>query len=111
MRSPRRCPVRESHSQPAAEVVRAPGWIVALLALVGVLTFFYAKLFKYSFEQWLKPDYSHGFLVPLFSAYLAWHWREWAPARIRWPNAWGLAFFAGGVVLYFVAEKFNLGKE
>ena len=96
---------------PAAEVARSPAWIATALALVGVLTFLYAKLMTYSFTQWLKPDYSHGFLVPIFSAYLAYHWREWGPKRVRWPNPWGLAFFGVGAVLFVVAGKLNMGKE
>lgn len=103
--------MRESHSKPAAETVRSPAWIATLLTLVGVLTFLYANLMSYSFGQWQKPDYSHGFLVPLFSAYLAWHWREWAPGRVRWPNPWALAFFATGAGLFLVAAKTNFGKE
>ena len=86
-------------------------WIAALLALVGVLTFLYAGLFQYSFTQWLKPDYSHGFLVPIFAVYLAYHWRDWAPGRIKWPEPWGLAFLAGGTVLFVVAGRFNIAKE
>lgn len=102
-------PVRES--QPAAEVIRAPVWQGTLLALVCALTFLYAKLFAYSFEQWLKPDYSHGFLVPFFAVYLAWRWRDWAPERIRWPEPWGLAFFAGGIAIFFAEERYNIAKE
>ncbi len=98
-------------SLPAAETVRSPLWRGTLLALVGALTFLYAPLFKYSFEQWLKPDYSHGFLVPIFAAYLAWHWREWAPTRFRWPEPWALAFFAGGTALFVVIGKLNFAKE
>jgi exosortase len=82
-----------------------------MLALVGVLTFVYAGLFQYSFKQWLKPDYSHGFLVPLFAIYLAWHWREWAPERIRWPEPWGLAFLAGGAGLFVAVSQLNIAKE
>src|SRR5204863_201426 len=107
----RRLPVRESHPKPAAEVVRSSGWIATLLVFVGILTFLYAPLFKYSFGQWLKPDYSHGFLVPIFAVYLAWHWKDWAPKRIRWPEPWGLAFVGAGVVLYTVAAKYNIAKE
>jgi exosortase len=103
--------VRESHSKPAAEVVRSSGWIATLLVFVAVLTFLYAALFKYSFGQWLKPDYSHGFLVPIFAAYLAWRWKEWAPKRVRWPEPWGLAFIGAGIVLFTVAAKYNIGKE
>jgi exosortase len=95
----------------AAETVRSPEWAAALLALVGVLTFMYAKLFGYYFEQWQKPDYSHGFLVPAFAAYLAWHRRAAAPDRFRWPEPWGLAFVAGGAALFVVADKLNLGRE
>lgn len=100
-----------SRSSPAAEVVRTPAWIATMLALVGVLTFLYAALFQYCFKQWLKPDYSHGFLVPFFAGYLAWHWREWAPERIRWPEPWGLAFVAGGGAMFVMAGQFNIAKE
>jgi exosortase len=106
-------PSRSGHSSsslPAAEVIRSSGWIAALLALVAVLTFMYAGLLRYSFTQWLKPDYSHGFLVPFFAVYLAWHWRDRAPQRIRWPEPWGLAFLAGGAAL-FVLGVLNIGKE
>jgi len=82
-----------------------------MLALVGVLTFAYAGLFAYCFGQWLKPDYSHGFLVPFFAFYLAYHWREWSPARIKWPEPWGLAFILGGIVLFVVPGKLNIAKE
>ncbi|HEY1186227.1 MAG TPA: exosortase/archaeosortase family protein [Gemmata sp.] len=100
-----------SRSAPAGEVIRTPGWIAAMLALVAVLTFLYAALFQYSFQQWLKPDYSHGFLVPFFAAYLAWHWRAWAPERFRWPEPWGLAVLAGGGALFVGAGQFNVAKE
>ncbi|MDY3556693.1 exosortase/archaeosortase family protein [Gemmata sp. JC717] len=100
-----------SRSAPAAEVVRTPAWIATMLSLVGVLTFLYAALFRYCFTQWLKPDYSHGFLVPFFAAYLAWYWRAWAPERIRWPEPWGLAFIAVGGSLFVLAGALNIAKE
>jgi exosortase len=95
----------------AAETVRSPAWIATLVALGAAVAFAYAGLFAYSFTQWLKPDYSHGFLVPLFAVYLAWHWREWAPARLRWPDPWGLAFVAGGTGLFLAAGLSNFAKE
>ena len=100
------------HTPPAAETVRTPAWVATMLVLVGALTLLYAKPFRADwFSQWLKPDYSHGFLVPLFAVFLAWHSRERAPARLRWPDPWGLAFVAGGIALFFAADKFNIGKE
>ncbi len=98
-------------AKPAAETIRSPGWIAALVAIVGVLGFVYFPLMRYSFEQWLKPDYSHGFLVPAFSIYLAWMWRVWAPTEIAWPDPLGLAFIVGGAALFLVAGLTNTGKE
>lgn len=96
---------------PAREVVRSTEWRVALLAILGALGFVYYPLLAYSAKQWLKPDYSHGFLVPVFSGYLAWRWREWAPQHVRWPNPWGLAFVAGAAGVFVAAGVSNVGKE
>src|SRR5262249_10314932 len=102
----------KSAQTPAAETVRTPAWIGAMLAIVGVLTFAYAPLFQYCLEvKWLKPEYSHAFVVPFFSAYLAYHWRDWAPKRIKWPETWGLAFVAAGIVMFIVPGKLNIAKE
>lgn len=111
MNAPLSTPGRLPAGVPAAEAVRSPAWIAALAALVAVLAFAYAALMRYCFEQWLKPDYSHGFLVPLFSAYLAYHWRDWAPRRVKWPEPWGLAFVAAGIALFVVPGKVNIAKE
>jgi exosortase len=98
-------------AKPAAEIVRSSGWIVALVAVLGAVAFIYAPLFVYSYKEWLKPDYSHGFLVPLFAGYLAWHWRSYAPKEFAWPEAWGLAFVAAGASLYLLATYTNFAKE
>ncbi len=97
--------------KPAAETVRSVGWIASLIAILATLAFIFAPLFAYSYKEWLKPDYSHGFLVPLFSIYLAWHWRAHAPKQFAWPEVWGLAFVAGGAILYLLATYFNFAKE
>jgi exosortase len=97
--------------KPARETIRSTEWLVALVAVLGTLGFVYYPLMAYSAKEWLKPDYSHGFLVPLFSVYLAWRWREWAPEHIRWPNPWGLAFVAGAALIYVGAGASNFAKE
>jgi len=81
----------------AYETVRSSNWIVAAVVLLAALAFAYEQLFEYSYKNWLKPDYSHGFLVPLFSAYLI--YRSWpeSPRKIRWPILWGLAFLVAGL--------------
>jgi exosortase len=96
---------------PAYETVRSPKWFISALVLLLAILFAYGSLFRTAFHEWLKPDYSHGFLVPLFSAYLI--YRSWpqAPRKIRWPNTWGLAFLAVGLTLFVVVGSLNYAKE
>ncbi|MHC5035321.1 MAG: exosortase/archaeosortase family protein [Planctomycetota bacterium] len=55
-------------------------------------------------EWWSNPSYSHGFLIPLVAAYLA--WRSWPSEKLEGDNrglvltAFGLALF-----LFFLANK------
>jgi exosortase len=87
-------------ARPAAETVRSAAWLGALAAVLAVLGFVYFPLLKYCFHEWLKPDYSHGFLVPLFSAYLAWRRKGRAPTEFAWPDAYGLGLIVLGSALY-----------
>lgn len=98
-------------AKPAYETVRSSQWIAAAVTLLAALIFAYAKLFGVAFQAWLKPDYSHGFLVPIFSGYLIYRWWPDAPRKIRWPNAWGLALLAGGLGLFLIAGITNYAKE
>jgi exosortase len=97
--------------KPAAETIRSAGWLAALAAIAGTLAFVYFPLLRYCFDKWLQPDYAHGLLVPVFSVYLAWMWRDRAPARIKWPEPWGLAFLAGGVLVFVAAGLTNVAQE
>lgn len=96
---------------PAAATVRSPAWVAAVAATLGVVGFVYLPLLTYSFQQWLKPDYSHGFLVPLFAAYLAWRWKAWAPDELAWPDVRGLLFILAAAPLYVVARYTNFATE
>lgn len=95
----------------SADTIRSPGWIAAAVAVAGVLGFVYFPTMRYSFREWLKPDYSHGFLVPLFAVYLAWTWRDSAPKAVRWPDARGLGLVAAGTLLFLFAGLTNVAKE
>src|SRR5580692_13180683 len=97
--------------KPAYETVHSTNWIVAAVALLASLTFMYLDSFQTAFKAWLKPDYSHGFLVPVFSAILIYRSRSEAPRKIRWPNLWGLALLSAGLTVFLLAGNFNYGKE
>jgi exosortase len=76
---------------PLAPTAPAPGiaayWQVALLA--GVLVWAYFPMLSVFFDKWVNdPQYSHGFLVPLFSAYLIRKaWQYGGPIKLA-PMPW-----------------------
>jgi exosortase len=60
----------------ATRLPRVPGMAVALL-LAGLLLAIYWKILRAMAVQWWSdPNYSHGFLIPLFCLYLLWRRRE-----------------------------------
>ncbi len=83
------------------------------IAVAGVGALMLAAFYNGVFDllnQWTKADYSHGFLVPPFAAYLLWRRRAMLPPTIAYPDPWGLPFFAVAVGLTVGAEL-NYGKE
>jgi exosortase len=90
-----------------AETVAQPFWKRArvwqtafLLALTGWL---YAPILSRLIAQWWSdPNFSHGFLVPLFSSFVLWQNR----ARLReiepHPSLWGLAVVVLSIGLLLV---------
>ncbi len=62
---------------------RIPVWQLA--ALAGLLAWAYLPMLRVFFNKWLNdPQYSHGFLVPFFSAWLLW---KSAPTALS-PRPW-----------------------
>jgi exosortase len=81
-------------------------WATVLGILIAVL---YASVLHGLVSQWwTDPDYSQGFLVPLFAAYIAWSKRaNWQRERDN-PNNFGLVVIIGGIFLLFLG---TLGAE
>ncbi len=101
--------VRPSASKPVAfwQTVKPFGW--QGLLLVAVLLALYAPVLKILVDQWYHDaDYSHGFLVPLLSAYLIWHRRDKLRQIPRRPSLWGMVIVLIAVGLLFVG---SLGAE
>lgn len=66
--------------------------VVGLLGLVVVV---YGGALSQLMRRWSnEPDYSHGFLVPLFAAYLLWVRRDLFPNGEIRGSWWGLALLA-----------------
>jgi exosortase len=80
---------------------------IASTGLIGILllALFYPTL-RWLVGEWLGNDfYSHGPLVPLISAFLAWRlWVKWPPERrLVEPAAVGLFLLGGGLTAYLYA--------
>lgn len=82
-------------------------WPVAALATVFAV---YAPVIELMVQDWLRDENnSHGFIVPVVSAYLIWKRREDILARAVRPNWWGLAIVAAGagmLVLGWLASEY-----
>lgn len=62
---------------PSPSVSTLPRWIWPGLALALLLVYLYLGILHHLvYQWWTDPNYSHGFLVPLFSAFILWKDRE-----------------------------------
>ena len=67
---------------------RVPWYAVVVLGLLGWL---YAPILYHLVRQWwADPNFSHGFFVPLFSAWVLWRTRGQLKQISPEPSAWGL---------------------
>ena len=89
------------------QTVKPFGW--PGLLLVAVLVVLYAPVLRTLVYQWYADaDYSHGFLVPLLSAYLIWQRRDKLRQVPRRPSFWGLVVVITAIGLLFLG---SLGAE
>jgi exosortase len=77
----------------------AVGSVVICLLIAAV---YYRVLVKLVTDWWQIPDFSHGFLVPLFAAYLVWEKRETLRGTKVAPSWGGIAVMVLGLVVLLV---------
>lgn len=78
-------------------------WQGALIA--GLLLWIYSPTLAHLVAQWWNdPNFSHGFFVPLFSAFVI--WQEWPRIKLvsRGPSWWGLLILALGLCVLIVGQ-------
>jgi exosortase len=93
------------------EEVRTPrGQVVALLLLFGLgLLWAYTPTLTGMVQRWSNdPQYSHGFLVPVFAGIVLWMRRPQHPDVALKPNWWGLAWLLLAALLRLVAATLYL---
>ncbi len=89
--------------KPAALRLRGAG-AVALLSVI-LLWSFWTTLNTMA-ERWANdPQYSHGFLVPVFALVVLWNRRDWLK-NVAWePCFWGLPVLLAGVAVRLIAIR------
>lgn len=85
------------------------GWRTAILLIL--IAWLYAPIASRLVHQWsTDPNFSHGFFVPAFSAYVVWQDRMRLATLRRTPSTWGLPIIVISVFLLllgvFGAELF-----
>src|SRR5579863_3164844 len=81
-----------------SETSGLPRWVWPGIALVILLGYLYGHILVRLVHQWWSdPNYSHGFLVPIFSAFLIWKQREKLRALEAKPSSSGLSVLIVGV--------------
>jgi len=79
------------------------------LVLAAQVVWLYWPVLKALAVQWYDdPDYSHGFLVPLISAYFVWERREKLLALPVVPSLWGVGVLGFGLIMLLIG---SLGVE
>lgn len=75
--------------------------------VLGVVVWAYWTTFVATVERWVSdPQYSHGFLVPLFAAYLLWSRRERLAEGEITPRWWGVVIVLAGAGLRLAGHVF-----
>ena len=86
--SPVFCPLRDAQF----------AWALAIICLL-IVAVYYQVLGKLVSDWWQIPDFSHGFLVPFFAAYLVWEKREVLRGTKVTPSWNGIAVMALGLAV------------
>lgn len=77
-------------------------WTPAILLVCLLVAIYWGVAIKLVSDWYTNPDFSHGFLVPLFSGYLVWTKRDAlkrTPVRQSWAGVW---LVAGAVFTLFL---------
>jgi exosortase len=83
-------------SWPSRDTQSILDWVIICLLVAAV---YYQVLGKLVVDWWQIPDFSHGFLVPLFAAYLVWEKRKVLFCTKIAPAWSGIAVMALGLIV------------
>ncbi len=82
-------------------------WQFVVLSVL-LLWVYHGTLARLFHQWWDDPNFSHGFFVPLFAAFIIWQESPRLAALTPQPSWWGLLFLGGGLCVLIVGQ---LGAE
>ena len=82
--------------------------VVTGLLAFGLLGYMYFDSLRFMVGQWGSDDYSHGFFVPVISAFLIWQRRSALAAIGMQPSWWGPLVLLPGLLLYVIGDYATL---
>ena len=84
-------------------------WLLQAFVLLGLIGFLYHSILAaLVLDWWNDPNFSHGFVIPVFSLCVVWQQRKRLAALPVAPSWLGLAVIAGALIVLIVG---NLGAE
>jgi exosortase len=83
----------------ASSEPRRYGWLPYAIIAALLVAIYYHIAGKLVYDWYTIPDYSHGFLVPLFAGYLIWDKKAALSAVPVQPTWRGLSLIVAGIVL------------
>lgn len=87
----------------------AAWWVLLLGLLAACLGFLFKDALWLLVDNYRRPEYSHGYIIPAVTAYII--WRRWPAVRRDWSagSMAGLAILAGAVLLLLVSKLAQAG--
>jgi exosortase len=95
----------ELATMPHRAANRGRGLVWQTAIIVGLLVWMYGPTISHLVAQWWRdPNFSHGFFVPLFSAFVIWQERARLASITVDPSWWGLLFLAMGLFVLIIGQ-------
>lgn len=89
--------------------VIGPVLIVAIAVATAAAAFAFREALSFMYGQWSnRPEYSHGFLIPLLSAFLVYQRSAELRSSFERPSAIGVALVVGAIALFGLGELATL---
>src|SRR5260370_36103453 len=101
-------PVARSPQDAAARALRTAGALPAGSLALGILWSYWPTLEAMVERWWSDPQYSHGFLVPVFAVAVLWSRRTlWHESRWQ-PSWWGLPVLSVALVMRLISATADI---